>query len=175
MSKHNNYSYRTLNRIVTKYDTILDLRKWNITDDRIDHILSQITEPINYEYVNELRNNPWWIGIHSDFQKFLNKKFPRTYLVPLFNPLSALDLMSVDTVQIPCAEYTVTPTDEEFKAQIKKLTNAGLKPYVYAGYALDYDSLWKYHKWIVSDQGVIIETKSPKLVYIGYNNTLAHG
>lgn len=155
-------------QIKMDYEKDLDLAKHHISEKNIKQILEKIETPLDNERCEWLRSRPWWTSFHTIFQRYLEKQFVGTHLVAHIDPVSAIILTMIDTVQIPCDKYNMLPMEPSHcHDNSENLFFANPKLRIFTGYALSVDGLWRHHSWVTNEQGVITETTEPRLIYIG--------
>lgn len=166
------HTYGKHQRIKVDYEKDLDLKKYQITDQQIKDVLTKLKNSVDPERAKWLKQRPWWTPFHSDFQTYLEKQFPGTHVVAHIDPMSASVLLLINTIQIPCAKYTMIPMEQSAcHENSEKLFLINPKLRIFTGYALSADGMWRHHSWVTDEHGVITETTEPRLIYIGYDRT----
>lgn len=149
----------------------------------IKKILQKI-EPISDDRINFLITRPWWKKIHNHAQKFINKYFPKTHIVPFMDHMSLISLVAMNDIFISNKGSSVLYEMEmgNCHENVHKLVKSSSDPnnhlfpfynlHAYTGYALSEDGLWRNHSWVIgrsktSDEKIIIETTTPRLIYMG--------
>lgn len=136
---------------------------------------SELKEELGMERIADLKSRSYWLNIHTQFQLFLDKFFPKTQLVSLPDPESILSIMASREIFIPNEKYKIILMQRsKCHDNVEELCNknSNKKFRSYSGYALSEDRLWRYHSWIVDENNNIIETTVKRLVYIGFHQKI---
>src|SRR5208282_409799 len=87
----------------------LDLKNHQLTDLQIKNCLKKVVESVTDDCKQFLISREWWKPSHTKFQLYIDNHFPGTHLVAHPDVLSCIDLLKLDTVQIPDKRYIMHP------------------------------------------------------------------
>lgn len=130
-------------------------------------------QKLSPDEIKFFQTRPWTKPIHQEFQEWLNKHFPNTYIVPFPDDYSVIALYVMNEIFSPILGNKIIlkpiiASNCHDNCEVLQKSNSNLVSYY--GYALSEDSRWRNHSWLVDSEGNIIETTQKRWIYIGYKN-----
>ncbi len=138
-------------------------------------ILKKCAEEIEVTEMSEstikiLADKPWFQPTHTNFQHFLDKNVPGTYIVSMPD-LDSMEVLSrMNEIFSPiCGNKVImnrmTTSACHQNSEELHIKNPNLT--MYYGWALSDDARWRNHSWLIDEENNIIETTESRLIYIG--------
>ena len=125
------------------------------------------------ETITFLTTRPWFTKKHEQINQLLVDIAPHTHIVS--NPFEHFNI-NWDKCELFDIAINTTKLVQGIPGHCHDNCEGLLKNKIiheiYTGYALSSDGLWRYHSWGFGNQGVLIETTEPRLLYFGEKYTM---